>query len=94
MSCRCHASADNCGGHNSRPGAADIELNDVSAGYGLENVINGISVKIPPGGHLCIMGESGIGKTTLLKVIAGLLECHKSIGCVSGKQAVSMAFGI
>ena len=90
MSCRSHASADNCGGHNSRPGAADIELNDVSAGYGLENVINGISVKIPPGGHLCIMGESGIGKTTLLKVIAGLLECHK--GSVTVPQKVSVVF--
>ena len=84
MSCRSHASADNCGGHNSRPGAADIELNDVSAGYGLENVINGISVKIPPGGHLCIMGESGIGKTTLL------LECHK--GSVTVPQKVSVVF--
>ena len=90
MSCRSHASADNCGGHNSRPGAADIELDDVSAGYGLENVINGISVKIPPGGHLCIMGESGIGKTTLLKVIAGLLECHK--GSVTVPQKVSVVF--
>lgn len=90
MSCRSHVPADNYGGHNSRPGAADIELNDVSAGYGLENVINGISVNIPPGGHLCIMGESGIGKTTLLKVIAGLLECHK--GSVIVPQKISVVF--
>jgi ABC-type lipoprotein export system ATPase subunit len=35
-------------------------------------VLHGVNLQVPAGSVLCIMGPSGIGKTTLLNVIAGL----------------------
>jgi vitamin B12/bleomycin/antimicrobial peptide transport system ATP-binding/permease protein len=38
-------------------------------------LIRGLDVKLPPGGSLLIMGESGSGKSSLLRTIAGLWSC-------------------
>jgi vitamin B12/bleomycin/antimicrobial peptide transport system ATP-binding/permease protein len=38
-------------------------------------LISALTVKLPPGGSLLIMGESGSGKSSLLRTIAGLWSC-------------------
>ena len=50
-----------------------LELRDLSVGYN-EPLISGINVKIYPGETIAILGPSGIGKTTLLRTIAGLIR--------------------
>jgi phospholipid/cholesterol/gamma-HCH transport system ATP-binding protein len=50
-----------------------IELNDLSVTFGRQPVLRDISLTIPRGQTLAIIGESGCGKTVLLKVIIGLL---------------------
>jgi ABC-type nitrate/sulfonate/bicarbonate transport system ATPase subunit len=50
-----------------------LELRDLCASYpGRGRVIEGISVRVPPGRTECIIGPSGCGKTTLLLAAAGL----------------------
>ena len=49
-----------------------LELLDLSIGYD-EPLITGINMKINPGETIAILGPSGIGKTTLLRTIAGLI---------------------
>ena len=49
-----------------------IELDDVHLCLADKEVLKGISLQIPPDDRLVILGESGIGKSTVLKVILGL----------------------
>lgn len=50
-----------------------LELKDVEAGYAGAKVLSRISLTVPEGDFLGIIGPNGGGKTTLLKVILGLI---------------------
>ena len=51
-----------------------IEIKDVTAGYGNKTVLKDVSLDVLEGDFLGIIGPNGGGKTTLLKVILGLLQ--------------------
>ena len=54
-----------------------IELRSVSFKYGgpeAPNILSDIRLDLPPGRMVAFVGRSGCGKTTLIKLIAGLLE--------------------
>lgn len=53
-----------------------IHIQDVSAGYNRETVLENIQLKIFPGDFLGVIGPNGSGKTTLLKLILGLIPCR------------------
>src|SRR5262249_38183624 len=48
-----------------------LTLDSVEAGYGETVVLEGISLMVPPGGTLAVLGRHGVGKTTLLATIMG-----------------------
>jgi NitT/TauT family transport system ATP-binding protein len=51
-----------------------LQLHDVSFGYrGFAPVVDGVSLDVDAGSVHCLVGRSGCGKTTLLKLAAGLL---------------------
>ena len=62
------------------PGYA-IRLEGVSVRFGATEALRDISADVPGGSFRSIVGESGCGKTTLLRVAAGLQSC--SAGSVS-----------
>jgi iron complex transport system ATP-binding protein len=51
-----------------------IEVKNLCAGYGNDDVIRNITVKVNSGESLCVLGPNGCGKSTLLKSIARLIE--------------------
>src|SRR5215467_958958 len=51
--------------------SAGLVLDRVSAGYGETVVIEDISLSLPPGGTLAMLGRNGVGKTTLMATIMG-----------------------
>ena len=59
-----------------RPGAVDLpeegglELEHVSFGYGAEDVLHDVSLRVPLGERLALVGPTGAGKSTLAKLIA------------------------
>lgn len=67
-----------------------VVLKDVSAGYGKrsarkEMVIKNISLDISQGQSVCLLGPNGSGKTTILRVIAGMLGAEGEV-LVDGKD--------
>lgn len=50
-----------------------MEIEDLKVSYDKSKVINGISMKICQGDKIVIMGRNGVGKTTLVKSIIGIL---------------------
>ena len=59
------------GGHH-HEGGHELRLEDVSAGYGGQRVLEGISLSITCGHALALIGPNGAGKSTLLHALAGL----------------------
>ena len=53
-----------------------IAVHELSAGYGETIVLDGISLEVPAGGTLAILGRNGFGKTTLLATMMGLTTLH------------------
>jgi branched-chain amino acid transport system ATP-binding protein len=51
--------------------AHGLALDGVSAGYGETVVLERISLELPPGDTLALLGRNGVGKTTLLATIMG-----------------------
>lgn len=49
-----------------------IEINNLSFSYGKVNVLDNISVRLVPGRIYGLLGENGVGKTTLLTLLCGL----------------------
>ncbi len=48
-----------------------LAANDLRAGYGESIVLDGISLELPEGGSLAVLGRNGVGKSTLLLTIMG-----------------------
>jgi branched-chain amino acid transport system ATP-binding protein len=48
-----------------------LELDDVRAGYGPTSVLHGVSLSVPEGGVVSLLGANGAGKTTTLRAITG-----------------------
>ena len=52
-----------------------LKIKSIVSGYGTSNVINDISFDIKESSILAISGRNGVGKSTLLKTIIGIVEC-------------------
>ena len=50
-----------------------LDVQGVSAAYGESQILWDVSLQVPAGGVVCLMGRNGVGKTTLLKTVMGLL---------------------
>lgn len=57
-----------------KPGKIVFKLNQVSKGYGEGDVIKNFSIEIERGDRVGVIGANGRGKTTLLKLLAGIYQ--------------------
>lgn len=51
-----------------------LEIKNLSVSYGAISALHGISLSVPPGSIVTLIGSNGAGKTTLLKTVSGLLK--------------------
>jgi len=61
-----------------------LVLRDVRAGYGDAVVLDGISLEVPHGGSLAVLGRNGVGKSTLLLTIMGFTHVTRGTICAAG----------
>jgi branched-chain amino acid transport system ATP-binding protein len=62
-----------------------LELKDVKSSYGKVNVLRDLSFRLYQGESLAILGRNGVGKTSTLKTIMGLLKCQSGTIQLEGK---------
>ena len=53
-----------------------LEVRDLDAGYGRVRVLRGVSLSVPAGKIVALLGANGAGKTTLMRAIVGLAAIH------------------
>jgi len=75
---------------NNVPGEPLIRFEDVSIAFDEGEVLRGISFEVVPGETKVILGESGSGKTVLLKLAAGLLRPQSGRVVVMGHDLTEM----
>src|SRR5580704_3081250 len=54
--------------------AALLEVEGLIAGYGAADVLRGIDIDVASGETVAMLGSNGVGKTTLNKVLSGVLR--------------------
>lgn len=79
-----------------------LEMDGVVAGYGDTHIVRNVSLSIPRGERLAIVGRNGVGKTTLLSTIMGQTRQHagsiklkgSAIDTFSSHQRARLGVGI
>jgi len=51
-----------------------LVVEDLAVAYRRTQVLFGVSMEVPDGGLVCVMGRNGVGKTTLLNTVMGVLK--------------------
>ena len=54
-----------------------LRVDGLVAGYGETVVLDGVSLELPPGATLAVLGRNGVGKTTLLTTLMGITTRHR-----------------
>lgn len=78
-----------------------LELKELTAAYGTSKVLHGISLSAEKGKVTCLVGRNGVGKSTTLKAIMGLVNtpsgdikvCNKSVASKSTYQRAKSGIG-
>jgi len=67
-----------------------LEIRGVAAGYGRTQVLHDVTVEIPTGQAVSVMGHNGAGKTTLLRVATGLLPVMRGQVLIDGEDVTKL----
>lgn len=67
-----------------------LELRHVTAGYGEQVVLRGVSAAFFPGEVAALIGPNGCGKSTLLKAAAGLIPCAGGQVLLNGNDIATL----
>jgi branched-chain amino acid transport system ATP-binding protein len=66
--------------------AALLEVTDIVAGYGGADILRGIDLTIAAGETVAVLGSNGVGKTTLNKVLSGMLRPRSGKASFEGRR--------
>ena len=68
-----------------------LEIEEVRVAYGRTDVLFGVTLSVPEGSLTCLMGRNGVGKSTLLNTVMGLLPLRGGAITFEGKDLRRMA---
>jgi branched-chain amino acid transport system ATP-binding protein len=67
-----------------------LEVENIHAYYGTSHVLFGIGLQVEPGECVCLLGRNGVGKTTTLKSIMGLVAAREGRITYEGRSLVGL----
>ncbi len=62
-----------------------LTLSNVSASYEGSRILRGVNLSVPDKGIVCLMGRNGVGKTTTLKTIMGVVKTDAGSTTLAGR---------
>jgi branched-chain amino acid transport system ATP-binding protein len=68
-----------------------LEVRDIDCFYGNVQVLRGLSLSLAAGEVLCLLGRNGVGKTTTLRAIMGLIPVRKGAITLDGVDLTMLA---
>jgi urea transport system ATP-binding protein len=68
-----------------------LQLSNITVSYQGSRILRGVSLTVPERSLVCLMGRNGVGKTTTLKSIVGLVKTDTGSVLLDGKELVGMA---
>jgi branched-chain amino acid transport system ATP-binding protein len=66
-----------------------LRLEDVHAYYGVSHVLQGVSLHVAEGEIVCLLGRNGVGKTTTLRTIMGLVSTRRGLIELAGSSLMN-----
>lgn len=81
----------NTSGEKDEKAASLVQISDLHFQRGTKKIFRGINMEIPRGQITTIMGPSGTGKTTLLKLIGGQLKPSRGSIVVDGQSVTKLS---
>lgn len=70
-----------------------LAVQQLESGYGESIILRNVSLKVKPGQVVCLLGRNGVGKSTLMKSIMGLLKARKGNVTYNGSDLTKRAPG-
>lgn len=67
-----------------------LECNDLNTYYGASHVLQGVSLNVSEGEFVCLLGRNGMGKSTTLKTIMGLVKPKSGKVMFRGKDITGL----
>lgn len=67
-----------------------LTLQDIHVSYEGSRILRGVSLKVPEKSLLCLMGRNGVGKTTTLKSIMGLVRPERGSVNLAGQEIAGL----
>ncbi|HEY1524164.1 MAG TPA: ABC transporter ATP-binding protein [Solirubrobacteraceae bacterium] len=71
-----------------------VELRGLVRRFGERTALQGLTVSLPAGATLAVLGRNGAGKSTLLRILATLLRPHGGEAAVLGESLPRRAFAV
>lgn len=68
-----------------------LKVERLNVFYGQSHVLRDVSLTVPTGQVVCLMGRNGVGKTTLLKSVMGLLPARGGQVVLDGEEITSLS---
>ncbi|WP_169979140.1 urea ABC transporter ATP-binding subunit UrtE [Microbispora sp. H10836] len=67
-----------------------LSVEGLESGYGRARVLFGVSLEVPAGSLVCVMGRNGVGKTTLLDTVMGVLPATGGTVTFEGRDVTRL----
>jgi branched-chain amino acid transport system ATP-binding protein len=67
-----------------------LQVSELRAGYGAGDVLQGVDLAIEPGEIVAVLGRNGVGKSTLMKTVIGILPARRGRIVHKGNDVTGM----